>query len=145
MEVELDIILDKGELEMLKIFCERSMKGRISDMEWREYQLNGLLGNSQTLKMNGYKDLNNNSITYVFTEGLLLGCIEEGNSVETPFKSVTHVVTRVHIGDAVPKALVKILDTHHGKMVKALLEDGFKLSIIPRFFPNKRISRLDIV
>lgn len=125
------------------------MKGKISDLEWREYQLNGLLGNTQTLKMNGYKELTNNSITYIFTQSLLLGCIEE-DSIETPLKSVTHVVTRISIGDSGPTALVKVLDTHQGKMVKKLLENDIKLSVIPRFLPttsmkHKKINRLDII
>lgn len=143
MEVELDIIIDKKDIEHLKTFCEKAMKGRISDLEWREYQLNALFDNTQTLKMDGHREHGYNSITYIFTSRMLLGCMEDV-SFETHLGRVTHVTSKIHIENSKAKATVRVLDTHQGKILRTILEDGIDIRIIPRWLPNKQIYRLDI-
>jgi hypothetical protein len=143
VEIELDIILERTNTEELTMFCEKAMRGKISDLEWREYQLNGLLGNTQTLKMNGYKEHRHNSTTYVFTERLLLGCMDD-DSITTNLNRVTHVVNQILIEDGKAKASIRIINTSQGKIAKVLLEDKINLKVIPRFLPNRRIYRLDI-
>ena len=141
MELELDIIKNVSK-EDIKIFCEKTIKGAFTDQEWRDYQLNSLLTNTNSLKMNGYKIHKDDSITYVFD--MLYGCVE-CDDISTPIKSISHSINKVHIGDTI-KVSIKPLNTPHGKVLEAMIESGYDIKVLPKVLPNRRqrIFRLDI-
>lgn len=141
MELELDIIKNVSK-EDIKIFCEKTIKGAFSDQEWRDYQLNSILTNTNSLKMNGHKIHKDDSITYVFD--MLYGCVE-CDDIPTPIKSISHSINKIHIGDII-KVSIEILNTPHGKVLEAMIESGYDIKVLPKILPNsrQRIFRLDI-
>ena len=141
MELELDIIKNVSK-EDIKIFCEKTIKGAFTDQEWRDYQLNSILTNTNSLKMNGHKIHKDDSITYVFD--MLYGCVE-CDDIPTPIKSISHSISKIHIGDII-KVSIEILNTPHGKVLEAMIESGYDIKVLPKILPNsrQRIFRLDI-
>jgi hypothetical protein len=145
MDIELDIIENVSK-EDVKIFCEKIIKGGFSDQEWRDYQLNSILTNSNPLEMNGYKIHKDDSITYVFD--MLYGCIE-CDDITTPIVGISHAINKVHIGDTI-KVSIKPLNTPQGKVIQSLIDSGYNIKVLPKVFilsglPNRRqIFRLDI-
>jgi len=141
MELELDIIKNVSK-EDIKIFCEKTIKGAFTDQEWRDYQLNSILTNSNSLEMNGYKIHKDDSITYVFD--MLYGCIE-CDDIITPIVSISHSINKVHIGDTI-KVSIKPLNTPQGKIIQSLIDSGYNIKVLPKILPNsrQRIFRLDI-
>lgn len=139
---ELDIVLKNTDIGNLKLYCEKAMKGNITDQDWRDYQLDGLLGNTQTLKMNGYKEHSPNSITYVFSSNLIFGCLDY-SGLETAFKHISHCIKSIRIVDDKPTASIKVLDTSVGKELKRIIEDDIRVELKPTTYRG-RIFRLDI-
>lgn len=156
MEVELDLITDHIDENMLMIFCEKALKGNISDMEWRDKQLDSILstqfGNRMVLLPStvpedlGYKKIESNYVKYFLTKSSLYGCID-CNDITTSIKNIAFITRQIHIESGKSKATILILETPKGKIIKDLYESGSHLSIIPRVLPDNihRIYRLDII
>lgn len=144
--MELELYIENVSKEAIKVFCERTIHGALSDETWRDYQLNSILTNTTSSNKNGYKIHEDSSTTYIFN--MAYGCNEcyDNNTWHTAIKDISHSINKIHIGENI-KVSIKILDTTNGKIIKSIIESGYNIKILPISFVSntvKKIFRLDI-